>query len=291
MTTLPSEQVPGLYHRRIGDVLVTAISDGYLDAPYGIFLNLPEDDARGILTSSFRPAPPRISINCFLLRTAGRIAIVDTGSGDTMGPTLGKMPARLSDLGLTTADIDTVLLTHMHPDHSNGLTGPDGERLIPNAEIVVDEKDVRHWHDDAAMERVIESQKVRYFLAARRQIAPYMDRLRQPSADVFPHVTPVPLHGHTPGHTGYLIESGGEALLIWGDICHVPEVQLRRPGTRMIFDSDADAAIATRRRVLDMAASDRLLIAGMHLHFPGLIHVVRRGGAYGMVPEGWAFTL
>mgnify|MGYP001427816333 CR=1 FL=1 len=292
MSEQKNEQIPGLYRRRIGEVLVTAVADGYLDAPYSALLGIEERDAEIILKSEFRPSPPRISVNCYLLQCDGRTAIVDTGSGNTLGPTLGNLPELMTKLGIAAPDVDTVLLTHMHPDHSNGLTAPDGEtRLFPQAEVVVDETDVNHWHDDGARARVIESQKTRYFDAARTQIAPYQDRRKTPTDDVFPQVSAMPLPGHTPGHTGYLVESGGDALLIWGDICHVPDIQVRRPEVAMVMDTDPAAAIVARKRAFDMAASDELLVAGMHMHFPGFSFITRDENGYRLIPESWAFTV
>jgi glyoxylase-like metal-dependent hydrolase (beta-lactamase superfamily II) len=291
MVTIPTAQVPGIYHRRIGDVVITALSDGYLDVPYSSIATMEPHQAEAMLLENGQPAPPRVSINCFLVRFSGRTAIIDTGSGDTMGPTLGHLPEMLAAIGVSRTDIDTVLLTHMHPDHSNGLTSADGKRLFPEAQIVVGQADIRHWHDDAAMARVNESQQVRYFQGARFMAAPYMDRMRDAVGGVFPGVTAIPMPGHTPGHSGYLIESGGETLLIWGDICHLPGIQLPRPDITMVYDSDPDAAAATRKRVLDWVATDRLLVAGIHLHFPGFVHIVRQGTGYAAVPEAWAFTL
>ena len=290
MTDQQDAQVPGLYRRRIGDVLVTAISDGYIDAPFGVLRGIEEADAEVILKSNFQPSPPRISVNCFMIQVGGRTAIVDTGSGDTMGPTLGKLPGLMSSVGVSDADVDTVLLTHMHPDHSNGLTDTDGNRLFPEAEIVIDEVDVKHWYDDGAKSRAPENQQTRYFDVARYQLNPYQGRRKEATGEVFPQVTAVPLNGHTPGHTGYLVESSGEALLIWGDICHVPDIQVRVPEVTMAFDTDQAAAIATRRRAFDMAVADRLLVAGMHLHFPGFAHMDRDGDGYRMIPEAWTFT-
>lgn len=289
MPTPTADQVPGIYRRRIGDVVVTAISDGYLDAPFGVLQSIEEAEADRILKESFRASPPRINVNCYLIQSGGRTAVVDTGSGDTMGPSLGGLFRLLGQCGVTTADVDTVLLTHMHPDHSNGLTGADGNKLFPNAEIVVQEADVNHWHDDSARARAPESQQTRYFDGARYQLAPYQGQRKTPGQSPFPNVTTVPLSGHTPGHTGYLVESNDEALLIWGDICHVPDIQVRRPEVTMAFDTDPEAAIATRRRAFDMAAADRLLVAGMHLHFPGFSYIAREGDGYRMVPEAWVF--
>jgi glyoxylase-like metal-dependent hydrolase (beta-lactamase superfamily II) len=286
--TAPTAQIPGVYRRRIGDVAVTALSDGYLDASYDFMRNIAPQDAERILKDAFRPAPPRVSINCFVLHSAGRVALVETGSGDKMGPTLGKMPENLAKAGIDVSSIDTILLTHMHPDHSNGLTDNDGVAFFPNVELIISERDVAHWHDDAAMAKATERQKLRFFQWARDQIKPYQDRRRDARGEVFPGVTAMPLYGHTPGHTGYLLASKGEQLLIWGDIVHMPDIQTRRPDVWMEPDVDGDAAVATRRRTFDMVATDRLLCAGMHMHFPGFLNLNRRpDGGYELVPEIW----
>jgi glyoxylase-like metal-dependent hydrolase (beta-lactamase superfamily II) len=284
----PAAQIPGVYRRRVGDIVVTAISDGYLDASYEFLRSIEPQDAERLLKDAYRPTPPRISVNTFVIHSGGRAALVDTGSADSMGATLGQMPRNLAAAGIAPASIDTILLTHMHPDHSNGLTAADGAAWFPHVELIVSERDVDHWHDDDAMAAATERQKLRFFRWAREQIKPYQDRRRDARGEVFPGVTALPLPGHTPGHTGYLVASNGAQLLIWGDIVHVPDVQTRRPDVYMEPDSDPQAAIATRRRVFDMVATDRLLVAGMHMHFPGFLNLGRRaGGGYELVPELW----
>jgi glyoxylase-like metal-dependent hydrolase (beta-lactamase superfamily II) len=288
VTTAPSAQIPGVYRRRIGDILVTAISDGYLDGAYEFMRDITPQDAERILKEAYRPAPPRISINCFVIHSAGRVALVETGSGNSMGPTLGKMPANLAAAGVDTKSIDTILLTHMHPDHSNGLTDENGIAKFPHVELVVAERDVDHWFDDAAMAKATERQQMRFFRWAREQIAPYQKQRRDAKGEVFPGVTAEPIPGHTPGHTAYRLASKGEQLLIWGDIVHIPDIQTRRPEVYMEPDVDGAAAIATRRRIFDMVATDRLLAAGMHMHFPGFLNLNRRpDGSYELIPEIW----
>jgi glyoxylase-like metal-dependent hydrolase (beta-lactamase superfamily II) len=292
MTAVPAAQIPGVYQRRIGDIVVTAISDGYLDGAYEFMRDITPQDAEKILKESYRPAPPRISINCFVIHSAGRTALMETGSGNSMGPTLGKMPQNLAAAGIDTKSIDTILLTHMHPDHSNGLTDENGVAKFPHVELVVAERDVAHWFDDAAMAKATERQQMRFFRWAREQIAPYQKQRRDAKGEVFPGVTAEPIPGHTPGHTAYRIASKGEQLLIWGDIVHIPDVQTRRPDVYMEPDVDGAAAIAMRKRVFDMVATDRLLAAGMHMHFPGFLNLNRRaGGGYELVPEIWQQAL
>ncbi|MDB5374427.1 MAG: Glyoxylase, beta-lactamase superfamily, partial [Belnapia sp.] len=224
--SIPTQQVAAVYHRRVGDITITAIGDGHLDGSMAVIQNIPAEEAAQLLRDAFRPVPRRTAVNTFLIRSAGRTALVDTGCGPAMAATGGKLFANLAAAGVDPASIDTVLLTHMHPDHSNGLA--DGDRaLFPNAELVMHAAELAHWHDDAAMARADETGRLRNFQAARDQAAPYRLRTRTfTGGEVFPGVTAMPFPGHTPGHSGYLLASGKDSLLIWGDIIHVPEIQV-----------------------------------------------------------------
>ena len=284
----PAQQIAGVYHRRVGDITVTAISDGFLDGNLDVLKNITLDEARQILTDNFRPAR-RTAVNCFLVYSAGRLALIETGCGTLMQASGGKLLSNLKAAGVDPASIDAVLLTHMHPDHSAGLTDmATGKPHFANAELVMHENEPKHWFDDAAMARGNDRDKKLFFQAGREQVTPYKSRWRLfQKGDVFPGITALPFHGHTPGHTGYMISSGKEQMLIWGDIVHVPEVQTARPEVCMAFDSDAGQAEATRRRVFDMVATDKLLVSGMHLHFPGFTRLIKRGTGYQLVPAAW----
>ena len=147
MVPQPTQQIPGVYHRKIGDIVVTVISDGYLDGNLEVMRNVDLDKAHQILREAFRPAR-RTSVNTFLIYSKGRLAIIDTGSGNYLLPTAGFVQRNLAAAGIDAKSIDTVLLTHMHPDHSAGLADPKtGTKFFPNAELVVHENEPQHWQD------------------------------------------------------------------------------------------------------------------------------------------------
>jgi glyoxylase-like metal-dependent hydrolase (beta-lactamase superfamily II) len=288
MAAQPAQQIPGVYHRRIGDIVVTAISDGYLDGTLDVMRNVDLTKAEQALRDAFRPAR-RTSVNAFLIHSKGRLALVDTGSGNYLQPSAGFVQRNLAAAGIDPKSIDTVLLTHMHPDHSAGLTDmTSGQLLFPNAELAMHENEPAHWFDDGEMAKADERSQKLYFLAGREQVAPYKNRTRLfRQGEVFPGVTAVPSLGHTPGHTAFLVASGNDQLMIWGDTVHVTEVQTAIPEAGMAFDADLAAAAAARKRMFDRVASDGVLIAGMHVHFPSFSRLRRKGNAYELLPEPW----
>ncbi|HMK80058.1 MAG TPA: MBL fold metallo-hydrolase [Xanthobacteraceae bacterium] len=292
MSTVPDRQVAPVYRRRIGAIVVTAVSDGLLTVDRVMTRNLAAEDLAAALSAGFRDRLV-FSINAFIVHSAGRVALIDTGSGNYLGSTVGHLRDNMRAAGVAPGEVDAVLLTHMHPDHSAGLADRDtAERYFPNAELVVHANEPKHWFDDAQMARASDLYKVYHFQWAREQVRPYLDRMRTFTAgEIFPGVTAIPAAGHTPGHSALLIESGRERLLIWGDTIHIPEVQFARPEVAMVPDGDPDGAVASRRRLLDMAARERLLVTGMHMHFPGFGHVTRESGAYRFHPEAWQQTL
>lgn len=268
---------------RIGGFELWQLADGVLEIGVDKVLAPPERVAAR-LAETGRTLPPRLPVNAFLIRREGRLALVDTGAGETMGPGLGALPGVLEGLGIDPAAIDTVMLTHVHPDHSNGLRLPGGAARFPNAALVVHEADLAFWCDAG---RVSDDPALRSRQEmARWQLAPYAGRLRAfaTETEVFPGVTALPLPGHTPGHSGYLIADGGDRLLIWGDVTHLPELQVPHPEAGMVFDIDRAQAEATRRAVLARVASEGITVAGMHLPGSGLGRVEAAGGGYRFVP-------
>ena len=288
----PVAQIPGVYHRRLGELLVSAVSDGYVDPPAGAARGVTDAEADALVLHATGRSAVRISVNMFAIRGGGRVVLVDAGSGTTMGPTCGRLPDTLRAAGIELADVDTILLTHVHPDHSNGLTSDEGAALFPRAEIVVHEDEVAHWFSDAAMAVATERSRTRYFASARFRLAPYRDRIRTfRDGEVLPGIVAVPCPGHTPGHCAYRIRSGGEEMIIWGDTVHVPELQVPRPDVTMLYDYDGPAAAASRLAIFEMAVRDKLAVGGMHLHFPGFARLAHDAQGYRLQTEPWAYEI
>lgn len=291
------EQVAGIYHRALGNFLVTALCDGYMAYDTLDIMKDP-DKAKlaAFLCGEARVCPPIVSINAFLIRDGERNILVDCGSGDIMGPTCGRLPSLLTRLGILPHQITDVLLTHVHPDQSNGLTAPlTGQKLFPSAIVHVHQAEINHWFDDKEKAKATERQKRVYFDAGRIQLRPYLSdsvKTFEKECEVLPGITAWPSQGHTPGHTCYIVRSGGEAMIVWGDTVHVPEVQLADPDVGMIFDTDSVAAAVARRRVLQRCVDEDLLVAGMHIHFPGFARV-RAGyrGEFRFIQEQWFHAL
>ncbi len=289
---LPEAQVPGIQRRRVGACCVTALSDGSIELPAAAHVGIDEATRDALYRAAGRRPPFLSAINGFLLQWPDRTVLIDTGAGALMGPSLGRLRPNLGAAGEVPTAVDHVLLTHMHPGHIGGLAGDDGAPSFPRATLMADQTELEFWSDgrnlEAAPETVRDS-----FAVVGRNLAPYRDRTRpfRGGGTVLPGLEAVSLPGHTPGHTGYMLRDGGESLLIWGDIVHAPEVQCARPEVTMVFDSDPAQAARTRRAVLERAVAENLVIAGMHMSFPGFSRVARHGDAYRLQPLVWEYDL
>lgn len=286
---LAGTQVPGVVRHKVGTIEVTALLDGHLPIAHAMFPSANEAAANRLTDGAFLPrGPVATPVNAYLVNLGDRLVLVDTGTATAMGPGLGHLPRNLAAAGVSPEAVDLVLITHLHPDHANGLVTSDGRAVFPNAEVIVAEAEVAFWTDAGVMSRApAEAQP--FFRMAQAAIAPYGSRLRRitPGGEVTPGITSVAAPGHTPGHTAFRIASGAAQLLIWGDIVHVGPFQFPNPDWSIAFDVDLPAAAATRRRIFDMVAADRITVAGMHLDFPGIGNVARDGTAFRFVPQPW----
>ena len=282
------------YRFKVGDYEVTAISDGYIDLDVALFPKSTPDEAGKLLAKAFREKTGKLrsSVNAFVVNTGDTLVLIDSGTGAVMGPSLGHVPARLKAAGIEPDAIDVVLWTHMHPDHVNGMTDASGAPLYRNAQVLVRDEELKFWTDEGIASRApAEAQP--FFKLASNAAKAYAKSTKPFGKDVelVTGITPVYLPGHTVGHTGYRITSGKDTLLIWGDIVHAPSLQFARPDWSIAFDTDQALAADSRRKILDQVATDKVLVAGMHLDFPALGYVVKAGDGYDYVPARWALDL
>ncbi|GEP10836.1 MBL fold metallo-hydrolase [Methylobacterium gnaphalii] len=285
-----SKPLPGVLRWNLGDLTVTVLNDGWFqDSAENLVTGISPEEAVALQKSGYRPSDPRITLNAFLITGPGRRPLlIDAGYGP-LAPvaSLGRVAAALAATGVAPAEIDMVLVSHLHPDHIGGLLGEVGKARFPNATIALHADEAAHWLPDAALAGAPDGAKP-YFENARKVISSYEGRVQEHrGGEVAPGIVAVPLPGHTPGHTGFRITSGSQSLLMWTDIVHLPAIQFAKPEAGVGFDVDGELARETRKRILAEVADTGTLIAGSHLEFPALGYVTRDGGGYRFVPELW----
>ncbi|MEB2843041.1 MBL fold metallo-hydrolase [Rhizobiales bacterium RZME27] len=297
MTALPSvvfarapvvgRQAASFYRLKLGSYEITALSDGTVKLPMSkIYRNIAEQDAEAYLTNHFQSGESETSVNAFLVNTGDRLVLIDAGTGDLLGPALGKLVANIEASGYKTAQIDHVILTHIHADHSGGLV-IDGKRVFENAILHVNAREAEFWlKADAAAkaDKVLGPQVAQ----AEKCVGPYVEAGKfETFGD---NAAPIPgfgsvLHaGHTPGHSGIIVESEGEKIIFWGDIAHGAVLQYDQPEVTVDFDVDQKEAAKARAIAFADAADRKYLVAGAHHAFPGIGHVRRDETNYEWVP-------
>lgn len=275
-------QAPGFFRTMIGDLEVTALADGFISLEAKLFSGDP------VAAEMLGADSVRTSVNGWLINSGDRLVLVDTGTSTAMGDTLGKLAANLGAAGYAPDQVDDVIITHLHLDHANGLLNGD-DIAFPNARLHIAESELAFWADDALRNQAPEGLKP-FFDIARRAVKPYETAgkiVRFSEGEVVPGIAAIAAPGHTPGHSMLRLSSGNAGLLIWGDIVHNAALQFAEPARTISFDVDPQQAAATRLRAFDLAAADKILVAGSHLPFPGLGYVAKAGGGYRYVAEPW----
>lgn len=270
---------------QIGDFLIHAISDGHLTTSLDLLSHIDPAEAAQLQLKAGVSDPSSIHINTYLVRGKGRTILIDAGAGGIKGWG-GELRGNLLRAGVQPTDVDTILLTHAHPDHVGGLLDAQGHPVFPNAELLIHPRELSFWEDDGNLARSNDRARGN-FLLARQVFAGYRRNLRLlAEGDVLPGISMVPLSGHTPGHTGYRVESEDRSALIWGDIVHFPHIQIARPDVSIAFDQDPQRAAAARSALLDMVSADQLMAAGMHLGELGFVRIQRIGRGYSFTYAG-----
>jgi glyoxylase-like metal-dependent hydrolase (beta-lactamase superfamily II) len=284
-------QAPGFYRYKVGDMTVTAINDGFARRPLEGFVRNAELSAvQAAMSAAFLPADALpIAFTTLVVQNGAQITLLDTGNGDSGAPTSGVWMRNFRAAGFTPEQVTRVVFSHFHGDHINGLRLKDGTLTFPNAELNVPAPEWAFWMDDARMGAAPEAMRGA-FANVRRVFAPVAANVKQyqPGAEVAPGITSVAAFGHTPGHCVFMISSGTGKLMFMADTTNHPALFVKNPDWSAVFDMDADAARATRRRLLDMAAAEKTQVHFYHAPFPATGFIAKAGNGFDYVPVQWS---
>ena len=288
-TQQSKKQVPGYYRRAVGDLLVTALYDGYINLAPSLFHGLEADALQRLITAKFQEQTADgvpTAVTAYLIDNGDSVTLLNAGGSQSPVATMGEIMSSLQASGYSADDVTAVLLTHMHFDHVCGLVKPDGTAAFPNATVYVSEQESGFWLNAETARNAPEGSRA-FFAIVAGSVAPYKARgafKTFAEGEVLPGIRALATPGHTPGHTSFLIDLGGEALLLWGDIVHSHALQFRYPEISNDFDSDQAQAVTTRQELFKTAAKEGWLIAGDHLPFPGFGHLRTESQGYEWVP-------
>ena len=286
--------MPADAHRyNIGDIEVTVLTDGFrmvtVDDKY--IRNAGTAEIAAALAAAGLPTDRiKNTYSPIVLTAAGRRVLIDTGNGEAAlqqsNGERGTLGQSLAAAGIDRGAIDIVAISHFHADHVNGLLTADNRPAFPNAEIKVPEVEWKFWMDDGAMSRATPGRMTELF-ANNRRVFDALGRKVTPYAwdeEVVPGVIAVGTPGHSIGHTSYIVASGGQRVFVQQDVCNNFVLFTRHPGWHGFFDQDPAQAEATRRRIYDMLAADRLPVQAYHFPFPALMAVEKAGDGYRVTP-------
>jgi glyoxylase-like metal-dependent hydrolase (beta-lactamase superfamily II) len=283
-------QAPGYYRMMLGDMEVTALSDGTFQMDPGKMLtNITPEQLESALARAYLKNPVETSVNGFLINTGSKLVLIDSGAGTLFGPTLGRLLLNLQASGYRPEQVDEIYITHMHGDHVGGLSA-DGKPVYPNAVVRAAQQEADFWLSKSHMDAAPKDRQDAY-QGAMNMLNPYISagKFKPFSGDteLVPGIRARAAPGHTPGHTVYVVESKGQKLVLWGDLMHVASVQFPDPMVTIRFDTDSGMAAAQRKKVFTDAAETGFWVAGAHLSFPGIGHLRAMGSQYIYVPANY----
>ncbi len=285
----PLEPTVGFYKYKVGSIEVTAIYDGIWRKPHdpAFIKGVSVDEtktalAKAGLTTDFMPIP----LTVIVLKFGDRMIMVDAGSGvGQWQANATNLPANMKLAGIDYTKIDTLLISHFHPDHVWGLMEKGTNAAIfPNAELIVNSKEYHFWTDAGAADRLPEGRR-----AAGKRIADVFPtwknwKLVETGAEVAPGIQILDSYGHTPGHSVFVVNSGKDQLMVSNDTMYVPGILAPHPEWQGAYDQDGPMAITSRRRIIDRVIADKMQICGAHFPFPGAGTFAHDGNAYSFAP-------
>lgn len=290
------KQVAGIYRYKVGSYECTSINDGArsFPMPETFVVNVPKEQALAAAEAAYMPkGMVTVPFNPQLINTGSKLVLIDTGNGPVPNAPVGRLGANLAAAGIDPKAIDVVLLSHLHPDHTNGLRTADGGLAFPNAEIMAPEVDWTFWTNEENAAKATSPVMKNYFANVKKTFTGIADKVTRYAWDkeVAPGITALATPGHTPGHTSFAVASGGATVLIQSDVTNIPEFFLRNPDWHVMYDADPDMAQKTRHRFYDMASVEKATVVGFHFQFPSIGHVEKDGAGYRLIPAAWNPTI
>ena len=294
--------MPGWYRYKVGDFEVTAVTDGARTVPLdnNFVRNALKDDVNAALAAGFMEKDKvTFAITPIVVNTGVKLVVIDTGLGPAMleqsKGAVGQFQTNLAAAGIDRDAVDTVVISHFHRDHINGLLTADSKGAYPNAEILVPATEWKYWLDDSNMSKApAGSQLEDEFKNARRVFGALGNKVTQYEAgeDIVSGIKSLATPGHTLGHASHIVASGSASVIVQADVTAATALLfVRNPGWHPIFDMDAAMAEQTRRKLYDMAAADKMLVQGFHFPFPALGYIEKEGSGYRLVPAPWTPVL
>jgi glyoxylase-like metal-dependent hydrolase (beta-lactamase superfamily II) len=283
---------PSHYRFKLGGFEVTTINDGgvQLDGPHPIFgFDQPAEAVQKLAEANFlSPTRFEISFTPVVVNTGAELLVFDTGNGAARRPNAGRLAGLLAGAGYSPEQVDVVVITHFHPDHIGGLM-EDGKPLFANARYVTHETEYGFWTHPDRMSGATEG----VAKLTESNVKPVAEKTTfvKGGAAVVSGITAVASFGHTPGHTSFHLESEGKRLFLGGDFCNHPVVSLQRPDWHVRFDMDKEMAVATRKAILAMLASERVPFISYHMPFPAVGYVEAVNGGYRYVAASYQLNL
>lgn len=285
-------QVAGFYQHQVGNTQITALLDGTNFISPTLFQNTPQDQVHKILKKYHADQAKGVqtSINAFLVNTRQSLVLVDSGTADCFGAHLGSVMKNLKAAGCQPEQVDTILLTHLHPDHSCGVS-KNGVANYPNATIYVSENEADYWLDPKQLQKISKNKQANYtgtVAKIKAALAPYQAKQRFKTfklGDKIDGFEVISTAGHTPGHFSYKLKTSDEDVVFIGDIVHSHTVQFDQPKTAIDYDIDPKKAVETRLKQFADYAKHGQTIAAPHLPFPGIGHIYSADGkSYQWIP-------
>jgi glyoxylase-like metal-dependent hydrolase (beta-lactamase superfamily II) len=293
------KQNAGFYRYKVGTHEVTVVTDGAnrFRFPDGFVANKNRDEVNTAWAALYGEKDQMvIPYTPIAVNTGSKLVVIDTGTSEAnferSKGAAGQFHSNLKASGINPDQVDTVIISHFHGDHINGLLDKDNKLAFPKAEVLVPAPEWKYFMDDAEMAKQTSDRMKGVFANLRKVFDALGRKVTQYEADkeVAPGITSVATHGHTPGHMSFVIAQGNGKVFVQSDVTNNP-LFVRNPGFHLMFDQDAQMAEATRRKVYDMLAAEKMMVQGFHYPFPAVAYIEKSGSSYREVPVPWSPTI